>query len=680
MRTLAVVLLFAARAFASCEPPHGFSISGQHYLPACGYDSAAFALNDHGGFAAWHHSSLFFGSVTSANYGAATDASGRMDDESESFISSGLGLPQIATDGHNFLLVTYDFGTTKVAAIGPNFGLSGGSVLTSGGSSAPQGADDGNALVVWTGRSYLVLTTRIDRLPALHYSVLGATVQSDEVSGTIRLTMDNAILKALIPAGAGRALAIWKRGGVFECAMIAADGTASTPTRIDAIPPTATSISVAYDGIGFAAAFADHGRVAAVRLDGGPAIELDTNGSRPNIVWDRDAYVVVWNNGASILATRLNGSPVAIAGQGFLYAATESRDGVVLLYATGCGAIVSKVVGRSDSVLSLVRGQQQDPQVVTVATGHQVTWVENGTLLFTRFIASDGTLGNVVQLDDRGLLGPRLGSPSVFASAGFQGGSVIVWGWSDLHVARFDALGHQIGETRALPAPYITEVIKLATSADETLVITTGYDKNVHGEANAVRVDANGMALQQALLSGPDDSPYIAFGAGDESQWIVAWGDPLGHGAAIVMPHGDLRMQSRTSLTLPDVGVPPTVGDVVAGNNPAVVWTSPPFVYATFVLTQTNVLLGSVDNSVSDPRVIGGDVFCKSRNASSSRIVSMSLRGEPSAPRERACVAQNLALEFDVRDGEVDAIAYVADGLVRVQPKPHIPARRHATR
>lgn len=212
--------------------------------------------------------------------------------------------------------------------------------------------------------------------------------------------------------------------------------------------------------------------------------------------------------------------------------------------------------------------------------------------------------------------------------------------------------------------------------ADEILVVTSGGDEHYNTQMDAVRLDADGNTRQHAQLSIADGYPYDVIAAGDESQWLVAWRVYPRNLIVIAMPHGDLGLQSRTSMTLPGTaGQSAVLGDIAAGSNPAVVWMGNTFVHAIFILTQIDAVLGQVAR-ISDVRVIDGEVFCRS-GGTSWRIVSIPLSGAPPPPREQVCVAGYVPIEYDVRNGDVDAIVYLESNLVRLQPRA-MPRRRAA--
>src|SRR5205814_2965935 len=389
-------------------------------------------------FASWHMSHVGFATVSGTNYGALLDANGRLRVTTQTNYGGGTGRPRIATDGRDFLFVTYSRGFTDAQLIRAD-GTRGATkiVATHGIGSFTTSSVNGTASVVWTGSEYIVATTEIVVTgTTTRGNIVAATFTRDGEIGAITTIADDAGLMALAPAGPGRALAIWNQAGVVSSAFIGANGLVSTPQRIDAIPATA-SVNLATDGANFAAVFAQGSRIATLRLGATTPIELDTSGSSTQIVWDRDAFVVIWNDDANnILMFRLNRgvTPATRIGVGHIESASASSNGVIILHGSPCGAMSTLTIGGDDSIVSVAPSEQLSPRIVATNFGHQVTWIE-GTSLFTRFIDRNGSGGDTMHLTDAEVLN--------VSSIPFEGGTAIVWGGG---FARFDASGVKIGE------------------------------------------------------------------------------------------------------------------------------------------------------------------------------------------------------------------------------------------
>lgn len=670
-------LLITARAFAACDPPHGFPISEQRYGTACGYSGGAIAANDRGAFAAWHQADIGFAYVTGTNYGAPLDGIGRPRVVSEINYGGGTGRPRIATDGRDFLLVTYSQGFTDARLVRAD-GTSGAPTVLSdqGVGTFTSSGVLGNAAVVWTGSEYRVATTEIVPFGSgYHGHIRQATLTADGAPGIFSDIADAAALLALAPAGPGRALAIWTHGGVVLSAMTSASGLVSTPGPVEAIPPTASSVSLATDGTSFAAAYAMGSLVAAVRLGSPTPIVLDPNGtSAPQIVWDGNAYVVVWNDSANnIRMARLTASgvtPATTIGAGHVESAGASPNGVAVLHTVPCGAMAVLTIGGNDSILSIAPSPQTAPSLVATKFGHQVTWIENGTTLSTRFVSGSGGAGEVVALAEA--------SGIKAASIPFEEGTAIVWGGSGaVSMARFDAFGTRTGETKTFPAPALVFSVSAATAGGDLFIVTSGQNDPFKGQVDATRTDGQGIAYEHVVLSNSGQDGFNALAGGDASRWLTAWRNGANEIHVVEMPHGDLRQQTRTALTLPTAGVA-FLSDVVAGADPAIVWSDAKAAHVTFLAPRLDVILDASGRTF-DARAAGPNVFWKSLHEN-VRLFSAPLSRVPSMPVERACLGlTHLPVEYDTRQGALSALAYI-DGtrvLVRLPEPPRRRPSRH---
>jgi hypothetical protein len=665
-RCFALAIVCLTRALFACDTPHGLALSDLRYVPDCAFNTAAVAVNENGAFAAWHYTHAGFGFVTGSNYGVPLDIDGHSLVAEEIHYGGLTTLPAVATDGHDFLLAMSDAFNTSALIVHADGTPSATRTFATNGTAGRPGA-------VWTGSEYLVVSPNLK----------AATVSRDGAIGIVNTLTTGATLVALTSR-----LLIVKRGTTIETAII--NGTSlSSPMRLDAVPSTA-SIGVGSNGSGFLVAFFEQsGRLAAQRLNanGGPIgapIEIAKEAAAdvlpqqvPQVVAEDDTYLVIWATANAIRGMRVTSSggtttPFAI-GSGYLWSAAASQKSTIIAYGTGCGSIATRTIARGareageESIVSMRPSDQTRPRLNAMTFGHQAIWFE-GNDLFTRFIANNGIRGDAV----------RLGSGTTLNAAmiAFNGGSAIAWSDDALHIARFDAFGNATGEAKTIASTKIIFSISLAAAANEILVITQGEPDLFMNEVDAVRVDANLNTLQRALLSNPGDDGFDPVGAGDGAHWVVAWRNSASQLVAIEMPRGDLRSQTRTSRMLPTTGVS-FIGDVTSGDDPAVVWSDFTHPHATFIHSGLDVLLGP--GNASNPHVIDGHVFWK-ESGGNTRILSAPLTNAPGeAPRERGCVASAIfPIEYDVRNGDVDAIAFPDGPQVRIQLKMF--PRRHATR
>ena len=167
------------------------------------------------------------------------------------------------------------------------------------------------------------------------------------------------------------------------------------------------------------------------------------------------------------------------------------------------------------------------------------------------------------------------------------------------------------------------------------------------------------------MLSNAGEDAFDAIGNGDASRWFVAWRNGSNQAVVIEMPHGDLRQQTRTDFKL-ETGVVAFLHDIAAGSDPALIWNDYVALHATFLSPRFDVLLDS-NGPFFEARVIGSNIFWKSLRAN-FRILSSQLSRSPAAPIERACLGSAyFAVDYDTRDDEIAALAYVEGTRVRVQ-------------
>jgi len=658
-RTALFFLLVFSRVIFGCDAPHGFPLIETRYVPDCGFNRAVLAVSDGGAFAAWHFTHVGFGTVTGTNYGAPLDEQGRAR-VNEEIPYAFLGSPSVASDGRDFLLVINDSTATRAMVVDRD-GKAGALQLVA---SSHTG---GQAGVVWTGSEYLVVN--LD-LAAAHVSRDGTVTNVNQLT-------TGATLAALT-----NGLVIWKRGATFEAAPIG-----GAAVSLPAIPSTA-SVNVASSGNGFLAVFIDtNGRVAALRLDisGNPIanpIEIASESlvstliDPPQVAYEGGSFLVLWDNAGSIVraahvpATNGAASAPFVVANGFIWAATPSRDGTLVAYGTGCGSIATRVItrgannGTTESIVSMHASAQTSPRIASTALGRQVLWFE-GNSLYTRFIGGSGSAGAVM----------RLSNNVTFHAAivAISGGTAIVFDDDrSLRLARLDAAGNLTG-VGTLPSTSITFSISLAAVGDELLVVTSGEDELFKTEVDAVRVSDS---LQRVVLSHAGEDGFNAIAGGDGAHWYAAWRNGSSHLAAIEMPRGDLRQQTRFDTTLP-TSVSGTLGGIAGGGDPAVIWTNGN-VHATYFHSGLDILLAAAVNAFG-VRVIDGDAYWI-ETSPTTRILSAPVTRTPaSAAVEKACLAKSLiGIDYEIRNGAVSAIVYPDGSQLRVEERGV--TRRRASR
>jgi len=646
MRRIAPVFLlfFFARVLGACDAPHGVPVTDVHYVPDCGFNNASLAVSDDGAFAAWHFTHAGFGSITGTNYGAPLDAAGKSRVNEELPFGGFTSQPSIASDGHDFLYVLSHSGQTSVNVIHAD-----GTIDPSRPIAVPKA--DGKALVVWTGSDYLVVTPD---LLAIH-------VSRDGHPGNVNTLTTGATLAALT-----KDLVIWKRGTTFEAAPIGG-AAVSLP-----IPPTA-SVNLA----DFLAVFEDQtGRVGALKLDhnGNPIsgiIEIASEPASafvipPRVAFDGDSHLVVWNSGAVMRAVRVSTSGAASApftiGNGTISSAVPTRDGTMIAYSAGCGFIATRVIPRAattasaESVVSLHADSQVSPRIAATALGHQTIWYESN-VLYTRFVSTSGPSGPVTRL-----------SESSFSAHGtiipFMGGSAVVWDDSpDIRVARFDAAGNLVTESDPIPFEQFIFSIALAASGDELFVVAQGEQALFKNEVHAARIAANGTVLQDAVLSNPGEDGFNPIAGSDSTRCYAGWRNGANQLVVVETPRSDLRQMTRFTTTLPGTLVT-TIGAFALGEDSLVVWTNGD-VHAVHYHS-------GLDEIVANGRAFNVSVFEKRAYwievGQTTTIRSAPIFHIAQSPTEEACFSATIFnIDFDVRNGALDAIAYANGPQLHVQ-------------
>jgi hypothetical protein len=662
-RIAALFLLLFSRVIFGCDMPRGVPVSDLRFVPDCGMGSASLAVSAGGAFAAWHFSHVGFGFITGTNYGSPLDAVGRSKVDTELPLQGANAFPSLASDGHDYLLVLSDNVASRATIVHPD------------GSSGPLqtiATNDGWGIVglVWTGSDYLFVN---HSLTAVRLSPAGV------VTNVNVLTM-GATLAAL-----ANGIVIWKRGMSVEAAPIGGPAVS-----LPMIPATAT-MSVASSGHGFLVVFTDtDGRVGAQRLDigGNPiggVIEIvreaaSPSPATPQVAFEGDSFLALWQSGWSVRAAHVSASgavsaPFIVAANAVIWSAVPSRDGTMIAYGAGCGAVATRVIGRGansgtpESVVSLRADVQSNPIIAATALGHQVVWHESSSL-FTRFVSSSGPTGPTMKLSSDLTINASI--------IPFAGGTVAVWDDGSnapvrLRIARFNAGGNMIGEPLTIPSTAFVFSISIAAAGDELLVVTSGEDDVFKNEVDAARLDASLNVLQRVVLSNPGEDGYYAPAGGDASRWFAAWRDGAAQLVVVEMAHGDLHQQTRFSTTLA-TSVSAYLGGILPGDDPAVMWTDSN-VHATYYHSGLDILVAGAN--VTAPRVIGSEAFWLELTPTTTRILSAPIsKSTAPAATERACLAIPFSgLGFDVRNGAIDAIAYPDTPQLRVQLRG-VPRRR----
>jgi hypothetical protein len=684
VRKLALaVVFFAARAACPCEVPRGVALSDVRSVVDCGYSTAAVVATESGAFAAWHFSHAGFAIVTGTNYGLPLDGGGRPVLAAQQGYDGGLGAPSLATDGHDFLLVTYRTGTTDARIVHADGTAGAATNLTSSGVGAFTSTGvGGGAYAVWTGSSYLVVLTAVVKNAAGAYrgQVVAVSISAGGAAGELALIKDDAEAIGLAPAGAGRALLLWRQGGAVQAGFLTGT-TLSSPTTLAGV---SGEVSVATGDRGFLVA---NGSTALLLdADGAPSrpsFAIPTDGGQPRVVWEGDGYLAVWSTlPRAVHAARISADGVLSApfdlGEGSVWSASAAGGRTIVVYATSCLAVASRTIGRgerqagAESLLSLQSARQTSPQLIATFLGHQVTWMD-GTTLRTRFITSDGELGDVVTLADGSVTTPR--------SVELEGGSAVVWSQpgTGLHLARFDSAGHLLGE-HSFPASTFVFSVSVASVDGQLLIVTSGEEVAPAYEVYATRVSGEGELLERRLLSPPGSDGYNAVAGGDSRHWLAAWRNWANQVVIVTMDRDDLRLQSRTSGNLPTPAVAFLEG-ITAGPDPAVIWddhTDLSRLHASFLEEPTDVVMGEATDGIYSVEVRGDQLYWNALG-STSRILSGTVLRTPAPPRERGCLSTNVPTAFATRGGAVSALAYGTGGRLFVQLPP-APARPRAAR
>lgn len=647
-RTAGFFLLLFSRVIFGCDAPHSFPLLETRYVPDCGHWNAVVAVSDDGAFAAWHFTHVGFGTVTGMNFGAPLDEQGhaRVNEEIRYNLS---GMPSVASDGRDFLLVVSDSIGTRGMIVDRDGNASDAKTI------APSHTA-GRAAAIWTGSDYLIVNP----------DLVAARVARDGTVTNVDTLTTGATLGALTDG-----LVIWKRGATYEAAPI---GGAAVSLPI----PSSAVVNVASSGSGFLAVFMEPGgRVAALRLDAnghpaGTVIEIATESmpstflDQPQVTYEGGSFLVVWDNGTSIIhaahvpaSSGASSSPFVVA-NGVIWSAAPSRDGTLLAYSVGCGSIATRVIGRgadngtAESIVSMRASAQASPRIAATPLGHQVLWFEGNTL-YTRFLSGGGSAGPVRRLTN----GVSLNS-AIIASRG--GTAVVFSDDSTLNLVRFDAAGNPT-ESAVLPSTHFIFSISLAAVGDELLVVTSGEEESFKYEVDAVRV---GSSVQRVVLSRPGEDGFNALAGGDGAHWYAAWRNGSSQLVSIEMVPGDLRQQTRFDIRLP-TNLNATLGAILAGKDPAVVWTNGN-VHATFIHSSLDFALAAA-NAI-DVRVFDGDVYW-SESGATTRILSAPITKTPApSATERACLAKTMiGIAYDVHNGVVDTIVFPDGAQLRVQER-----------
>jgi len=632
-------LFFFARVLVACDAPHGVPVTDVHYVPDCGFNNAALAVSDDGAFAAWHYTHAGFGTITGTNYGAPLDANGRSRVNEELPFDGFSSQPSIASDGHDFLYVLSHSGQTSVNLIHAD-----GTVEPSQPIAVPK--VDGKALVVWTGSDYLVVTPD---LMAIRVSRVGHP-------GNVNTLTTGATLAAL-----SKDLVIWKRGSTFEAAPIGGGAAVSL-----SIPPTSW-VSLA----GSLAVFEDQsGRVGALRLDSGSVVEIATEAAStfiipPQVAFDGDSYLVIWNSANVMRAVRVSTNGAVSApftiGSGTISSAVPTRDGIMIAYAAGCGFIATRTMARGtsttskESVVSLHADSQIGPRIAATQYGHQMIWYESN-VLYTRFVSTSGPTGPVTRL-----------SQSSFSAHGnivpFMGGSAIVWDdGGAIRLARFGAAGNLVAESDPIPFEQFIFGVALAASGDELFVVVEGEQALFKKEIKVARIDANGALLQEAALSNPGEDGFDPIAASDGTRDYAGWRNGGNQLVVVEMPRNDLRQPTRFMTNLPSLNTA-TVGAFVPGDDPLVLWTNGD-VHAVHYRSELDELLAN--GRAFNVTVFGNRAYWI--EVGTTTAIRSAPISRTQSPTDEACFNATIYnINFDIRNGAIDAIAYANGPQLHVQ-------------
>jgi hypothetical protein len=157
-KLLLAVTLLCSRSLFGCDAPRGIALDELRYAVSCGYSPAAVAATGSGAFAAWHMTHAGFGTISGTNYGLPLDANGHAALPAQVDYDGGIGRPVIATDGRDFLLVSYAQGATGARVVRADGTATPSITLTPlAVSSLTNTGIDARAFAVWTGSDYLVM-------------------------------------------------------------------------------------------------------------------------------------------------------------------------------------------------------------------------------------------------------------------------------------------------------------------------------------------------------------------------------------------------------------------------------------------------------------------------------------------------------------------------------------------
>jgi hypothetical protein len=495
------------------------------------------------------------------------------------------------------------------------------------------------------------------------------------------LLRESAEAIGLAPAGAGRALLLWRQGGTVQAGFITGTVLSSRPIPLAGV---IGEVRVASGPQGFLVANGYTGLLLdADGMPSGSPIAIPAEGGQPRVVWDGAGYLAVWSTLSNVMrAARVTSAGAVWAhfliGQGTVGSVSSAGDRTIVVYGTSCGAVASRTIGRGElragdeSLLSIQSLEQASPQLASTPFGQEVTWMEAGMLL-ARFVTTAGSFGEVVTLGPAGTASAKVLS--------VQGGSVVVWAVPavGLQIVRFDPFGH-FRRTDLVTASHFVFTISVAPVADELFIVTDGEELSGPYEVYGTRVGGDGELRERVLLSGPGEDGFNAVAGGDEQHWLAAWRNGASRVVTVTMDHGNLRSQQRAALTLPTSAVAFLDG-LRGGSDPAVIWddrTDLVRLHATFFDPQTDVVLAEGADGISAVRLENHELFWNSFGAG-SRILSAPIGRSPVAPQEQKCLTTSQPIAFAARDGALSALAYEASGRLFVQ-FPVAPARPHAAR
>jgi hypothetical protein len=459
MRLRSFLLLFAALPLVASEIPLG-DVS---YQGTCEANRSRAASNGQTFYGAWGFTHVGFAMISGTVGGAATDADGALLTPTEHNIGGGPGLTAVASNGVDYLVAIDDAGGLSVRRVDarglPTTPLA---ALSSGVGGYTLSPTIGSSVAAsWNGSHYLVAGT----IPAgsgnaTHGTLLTATL--DEAGHTVqtRTIADNASVLDAAPAGQGRTLLLLLVNDTLESLLIDDALTTTAPVTITVAPGTIAR--VASNGSGYLAVWSAGGGIDAVALDGnglphdapftlhagpvnpGPYDAVDGN---PAITWDGSSYLVAWERGGVVYATRTNGggaAPPFVLTSGYYPSLASNDDGDTLaLTDGGCGAISSTVVRRgalrTDTFTRIVSREavsQGSSRALNTARGTQVIWYDQ--VLHLSFV--DGSEAVTSQ---------ALTSTQIYARADLIAtprGSAAAWpGATGVQVQQFDASGHILG-------------------------------------------------------------------------------------------------------------------------------------------------------------------------------------------------------------------------------------------